>query len=691
MATMQDIVNDMTLPMEGPGLPSWTPGVNEGRAIIDMAVLNNEGYPQASWANQYPAGTQWGMILPWVAFMFGNGHADNGKWLLEVSNIVQWVWLKSAGKWQKNPSYPRNPTGQILWRRDRSPQRIFPETSPGALPYSTNYVFPMFKDGYEIYLLHNGEGDGWLAPDGNDVYSVVVECSARLVARPGFTLDTTGAVVYMQIGNDVYPTINGVPIFGGKIGGVDVYAQGSTSRCIQVTNQLKTGYFALANWGPIVVDSTIRASSVAQMPSEAWFRANPIPSLTTGTATQEPGYSAIKVLYQGDSTMKGADKVGSTPEFQFTSPRGYVTVGLRAAGYTVTVIGAPGYANEPRNGSDQPIAAQGGIRMGPLDGQVTVYSLGEAAAAANASSVSGADWLTIAMGGANDVFAGIQPPDLGNFWRGYLTRMKALRPKGWILACGLPPSNGQATQAQISDVRNAIAEFDTGPGSRVVNCNVTTGIPGWNNSVHLVADGTHESDAGAQLMATFMLSMIASRITPYLKTGKSPTGVITPPIVITPPATPNVPNTGDWGTGLKDAKVRWLDDGTEPRAEMTTASLPQAVAGEPYSFVVQATGSGDITFSGSGFPSGFEITPAGEIINTGQAAGVVWDDQAIQWDFPVFWAAAPSFGTYRVTIIPTDANGAGTPRQYDLIVNAAPVLPSGNLVGSVWAQKLLKR
>lgn len=167
-------------------------------------------------------------------------------------------------------------------------------------------------------------------------------------------------------------------------------------------------------------------------------------------------------MFVGDSVFQGSLPANNVNEATFVSPRGYTIAGLRALGFTITVVGTGAQANALRNGlPDSACNAQSGATLGPDSTGNNIYTLLGQAATENANPN-----VIFLQGGTNNLWLPVPtgangPSSAASEFVGCVARARALFPAAKIIMVGPLPSTAYTSGSSLA-LRNAAAALDDG-------------------------------------------------------------------------------------------------------------------------------------------------------------------------------------------------------------------------------------
>ncbi|PZO08173.1 MAG: autotransporter outer membrane beta-barrel domain-containing protein [Lysobacteraceae bacterium] len=235
--------------------------------------------------------------------------------------------------------------------------------------------------------------------------------------------------------------------------------------------------------------------------------------------------------------------------------------------------------------------------------------------------------------------------------------------------------SGTPTQAGSFNLNVSATDSSTGSGPFTVGQAFTLAVAGPSLTLAPVA-GTFSAPYGVAYSQAFTASGGTGPYT-YSVSGALPAGLAlggntisgTPTAPGSFPITITATDTGSTGTGSPFTVAQsYTIDVPAPTIVVTPATLPNPVAGAPYSQVVSASGGiapYSFAVTAGSLPNGLALSAGGTISGT-----------------------ATQVGTFNLTVTGTDANGQAGALSYTLVV-AAPVLtlspPNGTLTATYGA------
>ncbi len=403
--------------------------------------------------------------------------------------------------------------------------------------------------------------------------------------------------------------------------------------------------------------------------TEAEWRANPAPPIDPVTTPTNPTGPTIptswRIAFPGTSLTAGSGPSGGVNEATYVAHRGPLYKALVDGGINVSVV-TTGRQNPTRNNRAPAYhSAQGGAKYAQL-----MTLLDELKAAIPSGPY---DNLILPLEGLTNDTGDMTTAQAVTAWNNYVARANTLFPNAWLLLNGMfpvtwAPAYFTALQTRVAAQDNGAKWIDT----RMRDLSITNGE---------FVDGTHFTDA----LAVKIGNQEAARFFARIGVTVTPTDPSTPPPApppVPPPAPPPAPssivikNETPWVVAQGLWREEWTDDdlkkwkATPPpiikAATITTTSLPEATAGEPYSFQLTGEGEGVLSFTVIDLPAGFAMSSLGLITS----AGEILD------------------GVYSVRVTVHDNNGVGQTKTFNLHVQPEY---EPEQVASIWSTKVVAR
>ncbi len=262
---MSQLLADMKTPIAAPGYNSvLVIGVGDGvRSYITQGVPVSDAV--AAWAPLPPAGAEWRARRPGLVVIYGQGHADNGTWRVELANVDMQLFSKSRDAWFRPTTYPTNPSS--MFSQGAGGQTTGAERSDGTLPLSTVYTMPTPGTlGTSSPVLGGATRPGYEDPgDGTDIMSVFISAQARLVPSGTGTFDPSSAILYMQVVDEILEDLT--------------QGDGNYNSCSgrRLGQSLTTHTFTLFRDSGTAIDvqTPHNPDRIDEIPTEAWLATHP--------------------------------------------------------------------------------------------------------------------------------------------------------------------------------------------------------------------------------------------------------------------------------------------------------------------------------------------------------------------------------------------------------------------------------